>query len=254
MAASRSGHEVVGLYARRSNDGEVARELGLSTCLAGDPMPEADLIVVAVRDDAIRPTAQVISPGAVSAPRAVHLSGLAPLEVLDPLRQAGLQVGSFHPLQTLPDWRTGSDSLAGSFIGITAGDGMSAYLERFAESLGCRPIRIAEEMKPLYHAAASAASNYVTAALAVAETLFAEAGLSLRVALPLVERAVDNTFRMGGAASVTGPIARGDVGTVRSQVETVDVHAPSAAEAFRAFARATAELAGNAELMADVLA
>lgn len=254
LAARRAGHEMVAIYARRREDRDVAGHLGLTAMLLGDPMPAADLIVVAVRDDAIGISARTISQGAVPVPRVVHLSGLASLEVLDPLREVGLEVGSFHPLQTFPDWHTGSRSLAGSFIGITAGEELALFLERFACSLGCRPVRIAEERKPLYHAAASAASNYVTTALAVAEALYAEAGLELRVALPLVRQAVANSFELGAIPSLTGPIARGDTGTVRRQLEAVDRDAPHLSESFRSFARATAELAGTAESMEDLLA
>ena len=254
VAALEAGHDIVAVYARRSDDCDVARHLGLSTRRLGDPMPGADLIVVAVRDDAIGDAARILSRGAAPVPRVVHLSGLVPLQVLDPLREAGLQVGSFHPLQTFPDWRTGAVSLAGSYIGITAEDGMSRFLERFAGSLGCRPVRLDEEKKPLYHAAASAASNYVTTALAVAEALYAEAGLDLRIALPLVRQAVAGAFDLGAVPALTGPIARGDTGTVRSQLQAVDHHAPRLSESFRAFARATAGLAGTTELMEDLLA
>lgn len=252
-AARRAGHDVVGVYARRSDDRDVARHLGLTTYLVGDPMPDADLLVVAVRDDAIGRVAQAVSPGAGSIPRVVHLSGLASPEVLDPLRRVGLQVGSFHPLQTFPDWRTGSGSLAGSFVGITAGDGLAEYLERFAYSLECTPVRIAEEMKPLYHAASAAASYYVATALAIAETLYAKAGLELKVAAPLAEQAVANAFDLGAVPSLTGPIVRGDTGTVEKQLEAVDLHAPRMSEAFRAFARAAATLVGHRESMEDVL-
>ena len=254
LAARRAGHEMVAVCARRRDDRDLARRLGLTITLLGDPIPAADLIVVAVRDDAIGLAARTISQGSVPVPRVVHLSGLAPLDALDPLREAGLDVGSFHPLQTFPDWRTGSRSLAGSFIGITAGEELALFLERFAGSLGCRPVRLAEERKPLYHAAASAASNYVTTALAVAETLYLEAGLELRVALPLVRQAVANSFELGATASLTGPIARGDSGTVRRQLAAVDRDVPHLSESFRAFARATAELAGTAESMEDLLA
>ena len=253
VAAREAGHDVVGVYARRKEDVDVGDHLGLTTRMMGETMPEADLVVVAVSDDAIRRVAQEISPGAVAVPRAVHLSGLASLEVLDPLRRVGLQVGSFHPLQTLPDWRTGAASLSGSFIGITAEDGLAEFLDRFAASLGCSSVRIAEEMKPLYHAASAAASYYVATALAISEALYSKAGVDLDVARPLTRHAVENAFNLGATHSLTGPIVRGDIGTVRSQLEVVDRHAPHLSEAFRAFARAAAGLVGTAELMENVL-
>ena len=254
VAAHSAGHDIVGVFARRKDDQGVARHLGREARLIGDPMPEADLLVVAVRDDVIFDTARALVGRAVGVPRAVHLSGLAPVGALGPLREAGLDTGSFHPLQTLPDWHTGSRSLRGAHIGITAGERLGEVLEDLAGSLGCRPFRIADDVKPLYHAAAAASSNYVLTALAVAEALFSKAAVDLRVARPLVEQVVANAFDLGIGSALTGPIARGDTGTVRSQLEAVDLQAPLASEAFRTFARATAVVAGTAELMEDALA
>lgn len=254
VAASMAGHDVVGVFVRRRADRDVAHHLLLPTKLIGDPMPEADLLIASVRDDVIHSTARTLSQGDVPVPRAIHLSGLAPTSALDPLRRTGLEVGCFHPLQTFPDWRTGASTLKGSYVGITADDPLSVLLEGFAGSLGCRPFRVAEGIKPLYHAAASAASNYVSTVLALAEDLFTKAGVEPRVALPLVEQAVANAFDLGAARSVTGPVARGDTGTLRRQLEAVDLHAPLVSEAFRAFARATAGLTGTSKLMEDLLA
>lgn len=254
VAAHEAGHEIVGIFARRKDDQQVANHLGVVARPIGEPMPEADLLVVAVRDDAIPDTVLALAGGAGSVSRAVHLSGLAPVGVLDPLRAAGLDTGSFHPLQTLPGWRTGSRTLRGAYVGITAGYGLAATLEGLADSLGCHPFRIGDEAKPLYHAAAAASANYVLAALDVAEALFGKAAVEPQVARPLVEQVVANAFDIGIRMALTGPIARGDTGTVRGQLEAVDLHAPRMSETFRAFARATAAVAGTAEMMKDVLA
>ena len=254
VAARAAGHEIVGVFARRKDDQQVARHLGLVARPIGDPMPEADLLVVAVRDDAIREAARSLAEGATLVPRAVHLSGLAPVGVLDPLREGGLDTGAFHPLQTLPDWRTGSEALRGAHVGITAQEGLAEILERLAVSLGCRSFRIEDEVKALYHAAAATSANYVLTVLAVAEALYRKAAVEPAVARPLVEQVVANAFELGIEGALTGPIARGDKRTVRGQVEAVDRHAPELSEAFRSFARVTARLAGTGGIMEDVLA
>ena len=254
VAAHEAGHEIVGLVARRPEDQEVARHLGVVARPIGDPMPEADLLVLAVRDDAIRHVARSLAVQAIPVPQAVHLSGLAPRSVLDPLLVSGLATGSFHPLQTFPDWRTGSASLRNAHVGITAAAGLAEGLDGLAESLGCRPFRIADDAKPLYHAAAAASANYVLTALAVAERLYAEAGVDYRVARPLVRRIVANAFDLGPGPALTGPVARGDEGTVRRQVQAVDARVPDLSETFREFARATALVAGTSEIMKDALA
>ena len=254
VAAHEAGHEIVGLFARRKDDQQVAGRLGLEAGLIGEPMPEADLLAVAVRDDVLPEVARALVGGVSRVSFAVHLSGLAPVGVLDPLRDAGLVTGSFHPLQTLPDWRTGSKTLRGAYVGITAGEGLAGTLEGLANSLGCNPFRIADEAKPLYHAAAAASANFVLTALAVAEVLYSKAAVESRVARPLVEQVVANAFDLGVGTALTGPVARGDTGTVRAQLGAVDLLAPLMSETFRAFARATAAVAGTAELMEDVLA
>ena len=253
VAAHEADHEIVGLVVRRASDQEVARHLGVSARLIDDPMPEADLLVLAVRDDVIHHVARSLAVQTVPAPRAVHLSGLAPVEALGPLRDAGLATGGFHPLQTLPDWRTGSASLRNAHVGITAGPELEEFLQELADSLGCHPFRITDEAKPLYHAAAASSANYVLTALAMAENLYAEAGVDYRVAQPLVDQVVANAFALGPGKALTGPVARGDKGTVRRQLQAVDTHAPHMLETFQAFARATASVAGTSEIMKDML-
>lgn len=254
VAADAAEHEIVGILVRREDDQQVARRLGLVARPIGASMPEADLMMVAVRDDAIGATARALAGGAIPARRAVHLSGLAPVGVLDPLRSAGLDTGAFHPLQTLPDWSTGSATLRGAHVGITAGGELAEILAGLARSLGCRPFHIPDAVKPVYHAAAAASANYVIAALGLAEVLFSRAGVEPGVARPLVEQVVANAFDLGAAAALTGPVARGDTGTVRRQAEAVDLHTPGLSGTFRAFARATAAMAGTTDLMEDALA
>lgn len=248
VAARTAGHELVGLFGRRTRNRPLAEHLGVRIRLIGESLPEADLLVVAVRDDALPEVAASLSPAADRVRGAIHLSGLTSVRVLDPLREAGLVTGSFHPLQTLPGWEAGSRSLPGAFVGITAPDDWAAELESFARSLGCRPFRVADDRKALYHAAGGVAANYVSAALCVAEYMFTEAGVDPAAARPMVEQAVANAFDLGFRESLTGPISRGDLGTVRRQIEAVDRHAPDASEAFRVLTRLTAQMAGRVEV------
>ena len=252
-AAAAAGHRVAALVVRRAEDREVARYLGVETLLIGAPLPEADLLVVAVRDGALAGVADALVPGAGRIPVAVHLSGLSPVSVLGPLAEAGAETGSLHPLQTLPDWRSGASSLSGAWAAVTAPSGLAGRLEEFAASLGMKPFRLADERKPLYHAAAAAAANYTTAALHLAERLLDAAGVDRRAAWPRVERAVGNVFEKGARASLTGPIARGEAAVVAGQVWAVERDVPDIAATFKDFGRATAAMAGTAVEMAEVL-
>ena len=253
VAARTVGHELVGLFGRRTSNQLLADRLGVRLRLIGEPLPEADLVVVAVRDDALPEVAATLSPLADRVRGAVHLSGLTSVRVLDPLREAGLATGSFHPLQTLAGWEAGSRALPRAYVGITASEDLATELEALARSIGCRPIRVADDRKPLYHAAGGVAANYVAAALCVAEYMFREAEVDPAAARPMVEQAVANAFDLGFREALTGPISRGDLGTVRRQIEAVDSHAPAASEAFRVLTRLTAQLAGKAEEVEEVL-
>ncbi len=256
VAAHEAGHEIAGLLARRADDQEVASHLGMTAGPLGSRMPPADLLILAVRDDSIGQCASVIARDAALASRigsTVHLSGLVSTGVLDPLHRIGLDTGAFHPLQTLPDWRTGAKALQGAQVGITAAGGLAERLEDLADSLGCQAFRLPDPAKALYHAAAVASTNFVLVALEVAGRLFRKAGVDPRVARPLVEQTIANAFDIGVAASVTGPIVRGDIGTVEAHLEAVHRHSPESGELFLTLVGATAERAGTADLMEDLL-
>ena len=132
---------------------------------------------------------------------AAHLSGFTPVTALRALAEKGLSTGGFHPLQTLPDPERGADALAGSFVGLDGDQLAMDTLTHLASSLGMEPFRLDDTIRPAYHAAAAAASNFVLTALATSGDLFDSAGVDPRVARPLVERAVANFYEQGPAGA-----------------------------------------------------
>jgi predicted short-subunit dehydrogenase-like oxidoreductase (DUF2520 family) len=170
---------------------------------------------------------------------------LTPLSALSPLAEQGLATGSFHPLQTLPTPEVGAAKLAGAYIAITAEPGLHDTLEALAETLGATPFSLADEAKPLYHAAAAAAANFSLATFAMAADLFKAAGVSWDVARPLVEAVVVNAFELGPRAALTGPIARGDTGTVSAQLAAVASASPEWQVSFARFVELLASLTGR---------
>ncbi len=252
LAAQRAGHTPVGVLGRAGGPAAAAR-LSCPALEWNAALPPADLVIVAVSDDAIaQVVARLVPPesGIV-----VHLSGLASIEVLAPLATAGAGYGALHPLQTLPDPERGAAALVGAAVAVTAAtDEATGILTAFSRSLGAEPFRISDDQKPLYHAAAAAASNYLTTVLALAHELFVEAGVDPVVSRPLVSAVVGNVFEVGPQAALTGPIARGDIGTVRAlQRAAVAAVSPHLEEAFVVLGRMTAELAGTASVMAGPL-
>ena len=244
LAARAAGHRIVGLLGRDPAAlSRAAVRLDAPLLSWADPVPSCDLLLVAVRDDAIPSvTGRLVGRvGAVGG--AAHLSGLASIAALRPL---GIPGGSFHPLQTFPTPEAGVERLSGSWVAITTDDDLLGdRLFALAASLGCHPFELADENKPLYHAAAAAAANFSLTALAMSRRLFAAAGVDFAAAGPLIDAVVANAAVMGPEAALTGPVARGDIGTVRAQVAAVREAAPDLAEHFIAMVRATAAIAGT---------
>jgi predicted short-subunit dehydrogenase-like oxidoreductase (DUF2520 family) len=252
--AVAAGHEVVGVTGRNPDAvAEAAADLGAQSLSWDAPLPEADLMVIAVRDDAIADVAAHLAPLASGVRATVHLSGLTPVIALQPLAST-CAIGSLHPLQTLPDPDAGAARLDGAWVAVTGDDDMlSDDLFRLARSIGAHPFELPDDAKALYHAAAAAAANYPLAALAMSRRLFEAAGVPFEAAAPLVRAVVSNAFEFGPEASLTGPIARGDVGTVAGQRTAVEESVPDLAEDFLSFGRAVARVAGTTEEFGEVL-
>ncbi len=250
-----AGHRVAGVLARRLEGLEAASAAlsGLRWLEWHEPLPPADLLILAVPDRAIAEVAERLAPQAAAVRGAVHLSGLTPVGALAALAPA-CPVGSFHPLQTLPNPRDGAARLKGAWVAVTCSDdGLFHRLVDLAQSIGCHPFALDDDRKALYHAAASAAANYPVAALAISRRLFEAAGVGFGVAEPLVRAAVENALALGPEAALTGPVARGDAGTVAAQVAAVRRGAPDLAEAFIALARAAAHIAGTEAAIEEAL-
>jgi predicted short-subunit dehydrogenase-like oxidoreductase (DUF2520 family) len=195
-------------------------------------IPSADIALLCVPDAAIATAATTARDHA----RLVgHASGATSLDAVD---------FSIHPLQTF----TGSESPA-VFRGIGCAvdartDEVLAVATGIAEALGARPFRVTDADRAGYHAAASTASNLLLAVLDAAEQLAARAGVDDSRALfaPLVRRTVDNWVDAGAAASLTGPIARGDEETVARQRAAVPLQL---LPLFDQLCTSTRELAGR---------
>lgn len=241
LAAQRAGHEIVGVLTRSDTD-----ERWPTLDWDGD-LPEADVVFIAVRDEAIAEVAERIAPHVAYAGVVAHLSGFTPMLALHPIQDRGVGVGGFHPLQSLPDAESGAYALAGAFVGIDGDELGRDVLTHLATSLGMEPFPLDDAARPAYHAAAAAAANFVVTALAISADLYDSAGIDPRVSRPLVERAVANVFEKGAAAALTGPIARGDIETVIGHLEAAHAVSEHVGRQFRLMAEATTIRAGREE-------
>jgi predicted short-subunit dehydrogenase-like oxidoreductase (DUF2520 family) len=187
---------------------------------------DGELRLLCVPDAAIAEVARRIAEG----PWVAHVSGATPLAALDPHERRF----SVHPLQTFTRTR-GPEQLDGAWAAVTAD---SAEARRralwLAETLGLRTFELADDARPLYHAGAAIASNYLVTLYRAAERLFADAGAPPEALVPLMRRTIENGFEL------TGPLARGDRATVERHREAIRASEPDLAPMYDALAAVTA--------------
>jgi len=185
------------------------------------PPRNTNALILAVPDSALAEVAHDLAAAGPAPPgcAALHVSGAISTDVLAPLHAAGYAIGSFHPLQTVADPWFSAARLTGIAFAIAGDPPAILAARRLANALDGIPLVIPPNLRPVYHAAAVTASNYVVAVVAAACRLLEQAGVApdatLPSLLPLVEGTVDNLKRLGIHGALTGPIARGDVDTVR---------------------------------------
>ena len=200
-------------------------ERGLVVSSGREPLADAELVLLAVPDAAIPEVAQRIPIG----PWVAHVSGATSLAALDPHRRRF----SVHPLQTLTRER-GPEQLDGAWAAITADTGEAREAARWlADTLGLHPFDLADADKPLYHAGAAMASNFLVTLHHAAARLLAETDAPPEALVPLMTRTIENGFVL------TGPIARGDWSTVEAHLRALEERAPDLAPLYRALAEAT---------------
>lgn len=199
-----------------------------------------DLIIIAVPDDAIAAVAAQIRlrDGRVL----VHTSGALGSDVLGQAPAEGGQIGSFHPLVSFTaDVERSVSDIAGAVIAIEGDDQLVALLADLATAIGGIAIRLQPGTKAAYHAAAVMASGGLVAVLDAAVALATKAGLDERGSLEaygrLMEQTLANAQAVGIGAALTGPISRGDVGTVAAHVAAIETRAPDVLELYLAAAR-----------------
>ena len=222
--ALQSGGRSVLLVARTRHP--VAPPLRLHEGSRASATSDADVVLLAVPDGAITAVAGELAAEAAIESRHVvlHLSGLLDRDALAPLSSTGAGLGSFHPLQTVPDALGAPGRLKGAYAGIEGDSRALAAGRGLAGALGMNAVTIPAQAKAAYHAGATFAANYTTVLAAVAERLAATAGVPVDIAgrlyLPLI-RGAASSLELGPAAALTGPVRRGDAETVAAHLRAL---------------------------------
>ena len=247
-ALSRAGWPVVAIASRDPARREHFRSLvpgARAFAEAAAVLDEAELIILAVPDDAIAGLAAELRMYGGQA--MIHTSGALGAEVLEPARAAGTQIGAFHPLVAFADTERAIAALHGATVAIEGDEQLAALLARMAEAVGASAVRLLPGTKAAYHAAAVLAAGGFVALLDAIAELGRVAGLdeagSLAIYGDLIEQTLGNARALGIANALTGPVTRGDVGTLARHIETLRLHAPAALPLYRAAGEREIELA-----------
>ncbi|MFJ9931004.1 Rossmann-like and DUF2520 domain-containing protein [Streptomyces misionensis] len=220
-------------------------------------LERADLVLLTVPDDVLPAlVAGLAETGAVRPGQLlVHTSGRYGAKVLDPALRAGALPLALHPAMTFTGTPVDVQRLAGCSFGVTAPEELRLAAQALVIEMGGEPEWISEENRPLYHAALALGANHLVTLVAQSMELLRTAGVEApdRMLGPLLGAALDNALRSGDAA-LTGPVARGDAGTVAAHITELGRHAPGTVAGYLAMARATADRALASGLLKPELA
>jgi predicted short-subunit dehydrogenase-like oxidoreductase (DUF2520 family) len=219
---------------------------------AADPAEaarRADWVLLTVPDDALAPLARAMAAAGAFRPGqcVLHTSGLHASDALAPARRAGASAASLHPLHSFARPDESLRSFRGSTCAIEGDPRAAAAARRLARAAGGRPVGVDRSRKALYHAGAVMACNDLVALFGGGLGLLRLAGIGRRDAtrglLNLVESTVCNLRRVGYPQALTGPVARGDTGTVRAHRDALSRLAPGLLAAYDAAGRLAVQAA-----------
>ena len=208
---------------------------------------EADCYLITTSDDQIASACAALAPILKPGTIVLHMSGAGSLDLLEPGRKKGAFVGSIHPLQTFSDPESAIRNLPGTAYGITVDASLKPWSEKLINSIGGHAFFINEHNRALYHAAACVVSNYFVSLMFMAEEIFSKLGMTGEAARqafwPLLTGTLRNIESKGSIASLTGPIARGDIGTIEKHLLALQTTLPSMLAVYRELGNTTIEIA-----------
>lgn len=231
-ALAAKGHRIVAASTLNPASASRVREaLGdVPLTAPADAVLAADLVVIAVPDDALEDVVAQIASSLKPGAAVVHTCGLQGASVL---AGAGVRVAAIHPAQAIP---SPSTDLAGVWFAITAPPGMREWSEWFVEQIGGIPVHIPEEQRAVYHAALVMASNFAVTLAGDAQDLLPDP----RILAPLLRQTVENVVAFGADEALTGPVVRGDARTIEAHLAALP---PQLLETYVANARRTLDRA-----------
>ncbi len=237
LRLSSRGYQVVAVSSRSQTS---ARNLAQSiNCHASDHNQDvadaAELVFITTPDDVITTVASEVQwhPGQ----SVVHCSGADSTQSLEPAKKLGAQVGVIHPLQTFASAKEAIENMPGSTFALEAEEPLLTTLKDMATALEGYWIELEAKDKVIYHAAAVIACNYLVTMVKLATDLWQSFNIpphqATQALLPLIRGAIHNIETVGIPQCLTGPIARGDTGTIKKHLEALQKVAPAILPTYR---------------------
>jgi len=235
---SEKGYKVVGASSR-SRDSASNLAQAIRDCQVFDSNQSladaAELVFITTPDGAISQVASQIQWHAGQS--VVHCSGADSTDVLEPARIAGAHVGVFHPLQTFASVKQAIENMPGSTFAIEAEEPLLNTLKAMATALGGQLVELKASDKVIYHASAVIACNYLVTLVKLATDLWQSFDIpqqqATRALLPLLRGTINNIDNLGIPQCLTGPISRGDSGTVKKHLSALQETAPGVLSTYR---------------------
>ena len=177
----------------------------------------------------------------------VHCSGADSTVVLEQARQAGAMVGGFHPLQTFAGVKEAIENIPGSTFAVEAGEPLKTTLKEMASAMDGTSIELKAEDKVAYHAAAVFACNYLVTLVKLSTDLWQTFSIppdrATAALLPLIRGTLHNIETIGMPDCLTGPLARGDIGTITKHLDALAQKAPGLLSAYKELGKQTIPVA-----------
>lgn len=229
LLLSRRGYPMVGVASRSISSAErVAGELNVPATVKPEEVTiHADVVFITTPDRVIARVAGEISGRGGFRPGQIvfHTSGAHSADEVGAARRSGALAASLHPLQSFASVKMAMESLPGSYFALEGDQEAMPLAGQITGDLGGKSFFIAAKDKPLYHAAACIASNYLVSLMHFATGLYGRFGLSREEAFealfPLVQGTIKNISQVGPAPALTGPVARGDGPTLEGHLQVL---------------------------------
>jgi predicted short-subunit dehydrogenase-like oxidoreductase (DUF2520 family) len=235
---SQKGWPVVAVFSRTVSSAERLAGLvpGCRVCHTSRELAEAaEMVFITTPDDVITGVCSQIQWS--KRHKVLHCSGAHSVDILEPARKLGAAVGSFHPLQTFAGVDQAIANLPGSTFALEAEEPLLWTLQELTRLLNGNWVELKPGDKVLYHAAAVFACNYLVTLVKLALDLWKDFGVSSREAtralLPLLKGTINNIDNIGLPDCLTGPVARGDSGTIEKHLSALGARSPSLLSTYR---------------------